>query len=304
MRDPISVVVFGAQGQVGRELCRRSPPGMCLHALGRLDGDITNADHIARAFRLYAPQVVINAAAYTAVDRAESDVEAAYAVNATGPALLAESCVHHGVPLLHISTDYVFPGDACRPYSEDAATGPNSVYGASKLAGEMAIRAVCPQHIILRTAWVFGACGQNFVKTMLRLGKDRPELRVVADQTGGPTPAAAIADVLLAVALRVCDDPPAPWGTYHFCGSEAVTWHGFAETILTEAHRLGLIPALPQVHSITTTEYPTPARRPAFSMLDCARLEARFGIKAADWRVGLVEVLNELMMAENVAPAP
>jgi dTDP-4-dehydrorhamnose reductase len=299
MKRKATVLVFGAAGQVGFELCRRPATGLNVVGLGKEAGDITNPQAIAQAFTQYHPTVVINAAAYTAVDRAESEPEAAFAVNRDGAAFLAAACAAQNIPLLHISTDYVFPGDEVRPYDEDAATGPLSVYGESKRAGEIAIREACPQHIILRTAWVFGAHGQNFVKTMLRLGAERPEMRVVDDQVGGPTPAAAIADVLLQLAGRSAaagstKGAPMPWGTYHFCGAPLVTWYGFACEVFTQGVRSGLLDDAPQMVPITTADYPTPAHRPAFSGLNCQRLQDVFALPAADWESGLKQVVDEL----------
>lgn len=284
------VLITGAQGQVGHELMRLAPEGMQLSGLSSAQLDITNAAQVAAVVERFQPELIINAAAYTAVDNAESEPERAYAVNRDGVACLARA----GVPLLHISTDYVFTGDGAEPYLESDATGPAGVYGASKLAGEVALAEVNPRHIILRTSWVFGAYGHNFVKTMLRLGRERDELAVVADQLGCPTSAASIAQALWSLALHYRDQGGLQWGTYHYAGTPACSWHGFAQEIFRQAHDLGLLTSEPLVRAIITADYPTPARRPAFSVLDCSKLHQTHGIAPVDWRDVLEEVLREL----------
>lgn len=288
------VLITGARGQVGFELLRLAPAGFEVTGLGSAELDIADADQVAAAFARYRPQLVINAAAYTAVDRAESEPERAYAVNRDGVAHLAGQAALLGAPLLHLSTDYVFAGDADVPYREVDGVAPTGVYGASKLAGERALAAGCPQHMILRTSWVFGAHGNNFVKTMLRLGREREELGVVADQRGGPTPAAEIARALWQLAERYRAQAELPWGLYHFAGQPACSWHAFAEAIFAEALELGLLARAPRVRAIATVDYPTPARRPAWSVLDCGKLMDACAITQPDWRVGLREVLGEL----------
>lgn len=280
-----AVLVVGAGGQVGRALVARGALG-----LARADLDITDLARVRAALAAQPFRAVINAAAYTAVDRAESDAAAAYAINRDGPGNLAVATAELGIPLLHISTDYVFDGGTVGAYRETDPVGPTGVYGASKLAGEAAVRAAQPRHIILRTSWVYGPSVGNFVATMLRLAADRPALRVVADQTGGPTPAAAIADALLAVAARLEGD--VPWGTYHFSGAPAVTWHGFAETIVD--HAAPALARIPAVTPIATADYPTPARRPANSVLDCTKIEQAFGIRQPDWRASLGAIVTAI----------
>lgn len=296
MNPPCTILVLGAAGQVGAEICDRLTPDIAIIGLPRAEADITNAAMMHQAFTTHAPAVVINAAAYTAVDKAESEPEQAFAINRDGPALLATLCAERDIPLLHISTDYIFAGDAATPYPEDAPPNPLSVYGKSKWEGEEAIRKNCPKHLILRTAWVFGAKGNNFVKTMLRLGAERPELGIVNDQVGGPTPAAAIAETLLTLAKAVVNLPAdsPQWGAYHYCGDPAVTWFDFANHIFGRAVDLGLLSQAPTLNPIPTSAYPTPAHRPAYSVLDSGRLDRGFGIPAADWQGGLDDMLKTL----------
>jgi len=238
----------------------------------------------------FQPDAVINAAAYTAVDRAESEVEAAFAVNRDGPANLARACERAGISLIHISTDYVFDGSKQGAYVEGDPVSPLGVYGESKLAGEEAVRTLCPKHLILRTSWVFSAHGNNFVKTMLRLGAEREELGVVADQFGKPTSAAEIARLI----LDTLPDTEGKWGTYHLAQPDAVSWHGFAEAIFDAAKRQGIVMKVEQVQPISTADYPTPARRPANSELDCRLLKSVFGVTIRGWRESLAEVIGEL----------
>lgn len=292
----MKLLLLGGNGQVGRELRRVLP------ALGELvvatregaDGDavadLDAPDSLPALIDRIAPDVVVNAAAYTAVDRAESEPDAAFRVNALAPGAIAQACAATGALLLHYSTDYVFDGSASRPYREDDVTAPPGVYGASKLAGEEAIRASGARHAILRTAWVYAAHGRNFLHTMLRLARERDELRVVGDQVGAPTPAAWIAD---ASARIVAHGVPAS-GTWHLVAAGETSWHGFAEAIMDEALAAGLLRRTPRVLPIATADYPTPARRPAYSVLDVAKLRRDFGIVPPDWRDGLRAVVGEL----------
>lgn len=281
-------LVFGKTGQVASELARLLPKAIFL---GRDRADLLDPAACAAAIAGAEVDVVINAAAYTAVDRAETDVAAATMINATTPGAMAVAAAARGLPFLHISTDYVFAGTGTAPWQPGDATGPLGVYGRSKLAGEDAVRAAGGSHLILRTSWVFSSHGANFVKTMLRLGAERPQLRVVADQIGGPTPAADIARALvtLAGALQTGAMPPgAKGGTYHFAGAPATSWADFARTIFQMAGQ-GVT-----VEDIPSDAYPTPARRPQNSRLDCSALTRDFGIDAPDWRLGLAEVIAEL----------
>lgn len=292
------ILVCGASGQVGRELVERAAAfGMTAIGRSRQQLDIGCPVQIERDLWQLQPQLIINAAAYTHVDHAETEVEQAFAVNRDGPRHLAEAAARAGIPLLHLSTDYVFAGDGRAPYRESDPTRPTGVYGASKLAGEDAIRECLDRHLILRTSWVYGVHGRNFVKTMLRLGGERDALGVISEQMGGPTAAGSIAEVLLELARRYGREGSLAWGLYHYSGSPPCSWYEFAEEIFRQAGRLGLLAQLPQVSPIATLDYPTPAQRPAWSVLDCSRLEQAFGIAQRDWRQDLADVLERLSMA-------
>ncbi len=289
----MKILVFGAGGQVGREVCRATWPSRYqLLPFERKAIDITGSASVGETVRREHPDLVINLAAYTAVDRAESEPQAAWAVNCAGAAHLAAACDESGAPLVHLSTDYVFNGRKIDAYREEDAVDPLGVYGRSKEAGERAVRAALEQHVILRTAWVFGASGINFVKTMLRLAGERPVLRVVADQRGCPTAAADIAAALIAIAGYI-ERGEARWGTYHFAGDAAISWHGFAEAIFDLA-----APQLvrhPKVEPTATDQYPTRAHRPMNSVLDCRKIEKAFGIMPSPWRGSLTAVIRELL---------
>ncbi|MFZ5606887.1 MAG: dTDP-4-dehydrorhamnose reductase [Pseudomonadota bacterium] len=293
------VLLLGGNGQVGREL-RRTLPALGEVTVATRDGagadmaaDFDAPPALQALVQRLAPDVVVNAAAYTAVDRAESEPEAAFRVNAEAPAALARACAVTGALLLHYSTDYVFDGGNARPYREDDPAAPLGVYGASKWAGEEAIRAGGARHAILRTAWVYAAHGRNFLRTMLQLAAEREELRVVADQIGAPTPAAWIAEATAHILRR---GVPAS-GTWHLTAAGETSWHGFAEAIMAEALAAGLLARCPRVLPITSADYPTPARRPAYSVLDIARLRADFGLAPPDWRDGLRATVRELAQA-------
>ncbi len=300
------LLVIGGNGQVGREL-RRSllSLGEVLAATrdGRLhDGtagiaaDLADTAGLEALVRGLAPDAVINAAAYTAVDKAETDAEAAFRINAEAPGALARACAAAGIPLVHYSTDYVFDGQGTRPYREDDPTAPLGVYGASKLAGEQAIRDAGGQHLVFRTAWVYAHHGHNFLRTMLRLAAERDELRVVADQVGSPTPAALVADVT-ATALRKALGDAGVSGTWHLVADGQTSWHGFAEAIVVEAVDTGLLPRAPRVQAVTTAEFTTPARRPSYSCLDTTALQRDFGVRMPSWRPALRQVLEALAAA-------
>lgn len=279
----MSLLIFGQTGQVARELARIAPQARFL---GREGADLTDPAACARAIHGLRPAAVINAAAYTAVDKAEADEAVAMQVNAAAPGAMARACADLGIPLVHLSTDYVFDGTGDAPRRPGDATGPINAYGRSKLAGEEAVRAAGGAHVILRTSWVFSAHGTNFVKTMLRLGAQREVLTVVDDQIGGPTPASAIASACVTLADRLRADPGLS-GTQHFAGTPDVSWAGFARAIMQGA---GLAC---RVDPIPSAAYPTPARRPMNSRLDCAGL-AGFGLTRPDWHAGLAAVLAEL----------
>ena len=290
----MKVLITGAGGQVGYELVRLAPADYEVVGLSSSELDVTDALAIHAAFERVQPNVVINAAAYTAVDKAESDAARAYAVNRDALGLLGLAANKAQVPLLHISTDYVFPGNATHPYRETDAPGPTGVYGTSKLEGEQLLAKTCHRHLILRTSWVFGAHGHNFVKTMLRLGAERERLAVVADQQGGPTAAASIAQALWCIVARYRREGDLPWGLYHYTGTPACTWHEFASEIFRQATALGMLARAPQVEPIRTEQYPTPARRPAWSVLDCTLIEQTFAVHQEDWRAALSDVLGRL----------
>ena len=287
------LAIIGAKGQVGWELQRRAPAlGHEALAWDVAELDITQAAAVDQALTASGADVVINAAAYTAVDRAEQEPEQAFAVNRDGPSHLAAACAQLHIPLLHISTDYVFDGSKPGPYTEDDPASPLGVYGQSKWAGDQAVQRVLPRHLILRVSWVFGLEGNNFVKTILRLAREREALRVVADQHGCPTYAGAIADTLLHLAGRLTEiEGGNLWGTYHYCGAPATTWHGFASAIVEQARRYEPL-KVDQITAITTADYPTPAARPANSVLDCSRLTDRLGIRPTAWPTDLATLLS------------
>jgi len=295
----VTILLLGANGQLGQELQRALAPLGTIVATTRSgalpDGsacevaDFDQPASLAALLDRVQPTVVVNAAAYTAVDRAESDRDAAFRANAEAPGVLAQWCAQAGVPLVHYSTDYVFDGQGTRPYREDDSTAPLGVYGASKLAGEQAIRAAGGRHLIFRTAWVYASHSANFLRTMLRVGAERDVLRVVADQVGTPTPAALIADVT----AQALQHDGALSGTWHLTAKGETSWHGFAEAIFAEAVATGVLPRAPKVEAITTAEYPTPAKRPAYSHLDVAKLEQDFGVVLPSWQDGLKRVIAD-----------
>ncbi|PYE82177.1 dTDP-4-dehydrorhamnose reductase [Pseudoroseicyclus aestuarii] len=281
------ILVFGRSGQVATELARRAEAaGLVLDQLDRGAADLSDPEACARIVAETRADAVINAAAWTAVDRAEEEEEAARRVNAEAPAAMARAAAARGLPFLHVSTDYVFDGSGDRPWRPEDAVAPLGAYGRTKLAGEEGVRAAGGPHAILRTAWVFSAHGGNFVKTMLRLSETRDALRVVEDQVGNPTPAAGIADALLCMARAMAEGQGG--GTYHYGGTPAVSWCDFAREIFARAGRAVT------VEGIATAEYPTPAARPLNSRLDGSTLTRDFGITPPDWREALDAVLTEL----------
>ena len=291
----MKVLITGAQGQVGKELTQiANKKGFDVIAAGRAELDITQTQNIEDYITQCQPDIVINAAAFTAVDKAESEQDLAFAINRDGAKNIAGACKKHNIPLLHISTDYVFDGTKSKPYSEDDSVSPLGVYGESKWQGEEAIRNNLSDYLILRVAWVFGAQGNNFVKTMLRLGNDKSELNVVADQFGGPSPAKDIALTLIDLVEQYQKNNTLTWGTYHYCGKSKTTWYDFAKEIFNQAFILGLLDKEIKVNPITTAEYPTAAKRPGNSMLDCSKLKKTFGIEMPEWKEALKSVLMEL----------
>ncbi|KIP86136.1 dTDP-4-dehydrorhamnose reductase [Stenotrophomonas maltophilia] len=296
----MTILLFGGNGQVGQELLRALAPLGKVVATTRSgllpDGsacevaDFNQPDSLVAMLDRVRPAIVVNAAAYTAVDKAEQDVEAAFRANAEAPGVIARWCAAAGVPFVHYSTDYVFDGEGTAPYHEDQPTAPLGVYGTSKRDGEDAVRAAGGRHLIFRTAWVYASHGANFLRTMLRVGAEREALRVVADQVGTPTPAALIADVT----AKALQHTGGLSGTWHLTASGQTSWHGFAEAIFAEALARGVLAKVPSVEAIATSEYPTPAKRPSWSVLDNRKLQQDFGIALPAWQDGLKRVIGEI----------
>jgi dTDP-4-dehydrorhamnose reductase len=288
------LLVTGGTGQVARAIAARAPEAVVV---GRPAFDFDKPETIAACFHRVKPDLVVNAAAFTAVDLAEDEEDAANRANSDGPGELARLCTRAGIPLIHISTDYVFDGAKAGPYVEADPTAPQGAYGRSKLNGEHAVLYACPRAIVLRTAWVYAARGKNFVLTMLNAARRLPELRVVADQVGCPTSADDLAAVILAIAARIERDG---WkdefaGVFHAAGAGETSWHGFAEAIFELAAPHGV--PVPRVAPIATAEWPTKAKRPANSRLDCSRLERVFGLRLPPWRESLARVVAEACAA-------
>ena len=296
----MTILLFGGNGQVGQELLRALAPLGKVVATTRSGllpdrsacevADFNQPDSLVAMLDRVRPAIVVNAAAYTAVDKAEQDVEAAFRANAEAPGVIARWCAAAGVPFVHYSTDYVFDGEGTAPYHEDQPTAPLGVYGTSKRDGEDAVRAACGRHLIFRTAWVYASHGANFLRTMLRVGAEREALRVVADQVGTPTPAALIADVT----AKALQHTGGLSGTWHLTASGQTSWHGFAEAIFAEALARGVLAKVPSVEAIVTSEYPTPAKRPSWSVLDNRKLQQDFGIALPAWQDGLKRVIGEI----------
>ncbi len=296
-RTPLHILQFGATGQVARCLSALADDDLKITALPRTVADLTDDDAVQRAIH-EAPSdtaVIVNLAAYTAVDAAETDRDTAFAVNGRAPGVMAKAARARGLPLIHLSTDYVFDGSASQPYRESDRTAPLGVYGASKHAGEIAVMEASPDAVVMRTAWVFSAHGKNFVRTMVRLAAERAEISVVDDQLGCPTPAAAIADAIASLGRTLAghERPADSAGVFHFCGDRTMSWCGFADAIFERLAAAGL--KRPHLHPIPTSAYPTPASRPAYSVLDCSRIHDVYGVKAADSLAGLDSVLTEIL---------
>lgn len=292
------ILVTGSTGQLGWELCRTLATQGEVIAPQRDGLDLSRPETVAAVVRALCPDLVVNPAAYTAVDKAESEPELAFAVNAQSVAAMAEACASLGAPLIHYSTDYVFDGQSSDPYGVDDSTAPTSVYGQSKLAGEQALRASSGRHLVIRTAWVYGPRGKNFLLTMLRLARERDALRVVADQFGTPTSSRLIAQAtaqLLPKLLAAHAKSTLPQ-LCHLTAAGSTSWHGFASAIVAQGAALGLCKAVP-VEPISTADYPTPAKRPAHSVLSLAVLEQNFGVHMPDWRMGLSHCLEDLAAA-------
>jgi dTDP-4-dehydrorhamnose reductase len=278
------VLITGANGQLGGALQRLAPAWAQISAIGAEDCDLADIPMLRARLVVEAPELIINAAAYTAVDRAESEEQLARAINADAVAAMVEAVAGTGGRLVHVSTDYVFDGTSSTPYPPEAPRNPQSAYGRTKAEGEDHLR---PEDLLVRTAWVYEAGGANFVRTMIRLMNEREELGVVADQTGAPTWATGLAQTIWALVERGAT------GTFHHCDDGVASWHDFAVAIAEDAHALGLIARIPVIHAITTDEYPTPARRPAFSLLDCSKTRAALGDQPVPWRENLRLMLKE-----------
>lgn len=283
-------LITGAKGQVGHCLTEQLTGKAEILAVDRDELDITDRDAVFNIVKTFKPDVIINAAAHTAVDRAESEVELSEAINVKGPQYLAEVANEIGAVILHISTDYVFEGTGTGEYKEDDQTNPQGVYGRTKLEGEIAVQQANPRSIILRTAWVFGEHGHNFVKTMLRLAKDRDSLGIVGDQFGGPTYAGDIAKALIEMSNQILSGKENAFGVYHFTGKPYVSWYEFAKAIFAEAELQNILEKSPLVNSIATSDYPTPAKRPANSRLDLTKIKQVFNIEPSDWQAALKNI--------------
>lgn len=286
--------MIGHQGMLAQELLPcLAGAGFAVVSRGRPEVDITKASSVRQTLADAQPDILINAAAYTAVDQAETEPDMAFAVNRDGVAHLAAACRDTGIPLLHVSTDYVFDGLASRPYCEEDRIAPLGMYGRSKWEGEEAVRRCHQEHVIVRTAWLYGRHGHNFVKTMLRLAREREVLRVVDDQYGCPTWSRELAEALVTMCHRIGQGKDfVPWGTYHFCGAGQSTWYGFARAIIEEAKAFESL-CVREIMPIPTTVYPTPARRPAYSALNCSKIQSAFGITPRPWRESLHDCVCE-----------
>ncbi|WP_095159500.1 dTDP-4-dehydrorhamnose reductase [Pseudomonas sp. Irchel 3E13] len=286
----MNILVIGRNGQVAQALQHALGTLGRLHILGSDQLDLAYPERIAEQVRAIAPDLIINAAAHTAVDQAENEPELAFAINATAPGIFAEEAARLGVPLIHYSTDYVFDGSKTGPYTEDDTPNPLGVYGHSKLAGEQAIAAVGGQHLILRTSWVYSTHGRNFLLTMQRLLQEKPELRIVADQIGAPTWAGTIADSTRQLIERWQAGQAGAWGVYHLTAQGETSWFGFAQAIGEQLKAQGKLCA--NLLPIPSSEYPTPARRPLNSRLDCSRLQREWNVSQPDWHQALIDCLK------------
>ncbi len=292
----MKILITGADGQLGRELINQGQlKGFSVQAPSEDDMDITDLEKIDRCMAFHQPEVVINAAAYTQVDKAESEAALAFAVNTTGSANLARMCAKNKTPLVHISTDYVFDGQKGTSYLETDTISPVGVYGRSKAEGEIEIRSHLKEHIILRTSWLYGIHGHNFAKTILKLATTKPKIRVVADQYGSPTNAADLAQTILIISDRMQFNNDVDWGTYHYCGQGVISWYNFAEKIVGLA-RLYADVKTTRIEPITTADYPTRALRPIYSALDCSRIQKHFGINPKPWQKSLEITIKELLV--------
>lgn len=291
----MNILVIGASGQLARSLVEEDSDNVVISSVGRPEIDLTKPETLKDVFSQKKPDIVVNASAYTAVDKAENEQEIAFMINATGVGHLASLCEQYLIPLIHVSTDYVYDGTKQTPYLESDPLAPLGIYGASKLKGEQKVAACCARHIILRTAWVYSPFGNNFVKTMLRLAENHKEISVVGDQIGSPTYAPHLARAIIKIAKQVVNEGKNSnfWGIYHASGSGEASWYEFANEIFKNSATYSA--QAPTVKQITTSEYPTPAKRPANSRLDCTKLQKIFNIKLPDWREGTNECVKRLL---------
>ena len=290
----MKIIIIGSTGQLGSELIQQSRQRQIDHiGLDYPQLDLIDDGSLKTTLTSAAPDLIVNASAYTAVDRAESQPDLAFAINSDGPASLADFCKQRHIPLIHISTDYVFDGRKKRAYTEKDPISPLGVYGQSKAAGEENVRTILERAIIIRTAWLYGVNGQNFVKTMLRLGQKNTTVRVVNDQYGCPTYAADLADAILQMVHQIQSHKKVIWGTYHFCGQGSTTWYHFARHIFNLA-KIHTSLTVKQVLPVQTSEYPTPAKRPCNSVLDCTKIKKNFNIRIQPWEVSLEKMLDRL----------
>jgi len=291
----MKLLIIGSKGQLGSELvieCKRND--FSFLALDLPEFNITDPSQVKKTLADFKPSIVINASAYTNVDMAETEPEIAYTVNSDGPANLAVSCDKNRIPIIHISTDYVFDGSKGQPYAESDPVSPLGIYGKSKEKGESKLRSILKQHIILRTSWLYSAYGNNFVKTMLKLGKEKKIIKVVSDQYGCPTCAADLAEAVVNISKQITQNFKTAWGTYHYCGLGITTWHEFAKAIFEIASQYQNY-KVSSVEAITTAQYPTKTKRPAFSALDCGLFKKHFGINIKPWQESLKKTIERIL---------
>ena len=292
----MKLLIIGSKGQLGSELVRKcKKSNFSFLALDLPEFNITDMSQVEKTLADFKPSIIINASAYTNVDEAETDSKIAFSVNSDGPANLAVSCDKNRIPIIHVSTDYVFDGTKSQPYFESDPVSPLGVYGKSKEEGESKLRSILKQHIIVRTSWLYGTYGNNFVKTMLRLGNEKEIIKVVSDQYGCPTCAADLAEAVVDISKIIAQNFKIIWGTYHYCGLGITTWHKFAKTIFEIASQYQNY-KVSSVDAITTAQYPTRTKRPAFSALDCGLIKKHFGINTKPWQESLKKTIKRMLM--------
>jgi dTDP-4-dehydrorhamnose reductase len=292
----MKLLIIGSKGQLGSELVRKCKRNdFSFLALDLPEFNITDPSQVEKTLAVFKPSIVFNASAYTNVDKAETDLAIAFSVNSDGPANLAIYCDKNRIPIIHISTDYVFDGSKGQAYTESDPVSPLGVYGKSKEEGESKLRSILKQHIILRTSWLYGAYGNNFLKTMLRLGNEKKIIKVVSDQYGCPTCAADLAEAVVDISKQITQNPKIFWGTYHYCGLGITTWHKFAKAIFEIAGQYQNY-KVSSVEAITTAQYPTRTKRPAFSALDCNLINKNFGITQKPWQGSLKKTIERILM--------